>query len=235
MESSDLSGLDSSLARSPSYRGVSQSLALCSNLQRLDYREHHLCSIGVQDPRSQVAGLAIFSLSYCPPHRRAAMEYFQSITVMLVGLFVYKLYNLWRYVRAAKTTGLRYVVVPLLETEIVAQLATLILRKVYTDRLDEGNGWPPWCRFMIKDWSWEDKRSAHDQYGDVFLVVSPAGIICYVADATVSWDVLNRRYDFTKPRDKYSKCAARCNFFFFLFSFFLFFFLSSFFGRGGQH
>ncbi len=133
----------------------------------------------------------------------------ESITVLLIGLVVYKLYNLWRHIRAAKKTGLRYVVVPLLETEIVAQLATLILRKLYTDQLDAGNGWPSWCRFMIKDWSWEDKRSAHDQYGDVFLVVSPTGIICYVADANVSWDVLNRRYDFTKPRDKYSKCAAR--------------------------
>ncbi|OBR10840.1 Cytochrome P450 [Colletotrichum higginsianum IMI 349063] len=131
------------------------------------------------------------------------MEYLQGIAVLLVALVVYKVYRLWGYVRAAKKTGFTYVVVPLLETEVVAQLATLILRKLYTDQLDAGNGWPSWCRFMIKDWSWEDKRSAHEQYGDVFLVVSPAGIICYVADADVAWDVLNRRHDFTKPRDKY--------------------------------
>lgn len=133
------------------------------------------------------------------------MDYLQGIAVLLVALVVYKVYRLWGYVRAAKKTGFTYVVVPLLETEVVAQLATLILRKLYTDQLDAGNGWPSWCRFMIKDWSWEDKRSAHEQYGDVFLVVSPAGIICYVADADVAWDVLNRRHDFTKPRDKYSK------------------------------
>ncbi|KAK2017791.1 putative cytochrome P450 oxidoreductase [Colletotrichum eremochloae] len=131
------------------------------------------------------------------------MEYLQSIAVLLIALVLYKVYRLWCYIRAAKKTGFTYVVVPLLETEVAAQLATLILRKLYVDQLDAGNGWPKWCRFMIKDWSWEDKRSAHDQYGDVFLVVSPAGIICYVADADVAWDVLNRRHDFTKPRDKY--------------------------------
>lgn len=136
------------------------------------------------------------------------MVFFQSISLLLVGLIVYRLHKFGRHIHAAKKTGLRYVVVPLLETEIVAQLATPILRKLYTDQLDAGKGWPSWCRFMIKDWSWEDKRFAHDQYGDVFLVVSPAGIICYVADADVSWDVLNRRYDFTKPRDKYSKSDA---------------------------
>ena len=136
------------------------------------------------------------------------MEFSQSIFVLLIGLIAYRLHKFGRHIRAAEKTGLRYVVVPLLETEIVAQLATLILRKLYTDQLDAGNGWPSWCRFMIKDWSWEDKRFAHDQYGDVFLVVSPAGIICYVADADVSWAVLNRRHDFTKPRDKYSEFEA---------------------------
>ncbi|KAK5637153.1 hypothetical protein RRF57_012865 [Xylaria bambusicola] len=55
----------------------------------------------------------------------------------------------------------------------------------------------------VRDWTWEDKRHAFDEHGDVFLVVSPQGIICYCADAAMAFDVMNRRYDFTKPRDKY--------------------------------
>lgn len=135
------------------------------------------------------------------------METIEPLQVLLLGLaflVLYRAFSLWRYIRSAQSTSLPYVVVPFLETEVVAQLATLALRWLYTAQLDQGNGWPSWCRFMIKDWSWEDKRSAHEQYGDVFLVVSPAGMICYVADADLAWDVLNRRHDFTKPRDKYS-------------------------------
>lgn len=58
---------------------------------------------------------------------------------------------------------------------------------------------------MIRDWTWEDKRRAFEEYGDVFLAVSPQGIICYCADADMAFDVMSRRHDFIKPRDKYSK------------------------------
>ncbi|KAH7034013.1 hypothetical protein B0J12DRAFT_744644 [Macrophomina phaseolina] len=118
-------------------------------------------------------------------------------------VLLYKVANLACYVRAAKTTGLPYVITPVLETEILGFMATPILRWWYNNHLDKGEGWPRWCRFMIKDWSWEDKRRAHDEFGDVFLCVSPEGIMCYTADAAMGWDVMNRRNDFTKPPDKY--------------------------------
>ena len=126
--------------------------------------------------------------------------------LLLLIFLSYKVINLYRWIQAAKTTGLPYTVVPLLETEALAKFLTPILRKVYHNYLLEGKGWPHWCRFMIRDWAWEDKRRAHDEYGEVFLVVSPEGIICYSSDAIMSWDVMNRRNEFTKPRDKYSKC-----------------------------
>ena len=120
-------------------------------------------------------------------------------------LIAYKGLNFLRYIAAAKRTGLPYVTTPALETEIWGYILTPIFRKLYHGYLLKGKGWPQWCRFMIKDWAWEDKRRAHDQYGDVFLVVSPEGIICYSADAALNHDVMNRRNEFTKPRDKYSK------------------------------
>ncbi|KAL8648733.1 MAG: hypothetical protein Q9226_005871 [Calogaya cf. arnoldii] len=125
------------------------------------------------------------------------------VATALFSLAVYELSSLVRYVRQARATDLPYVVTPFLETETVALLATPLLRWIYSDYLDRGTGWPRWCRFIIKDWSWEDKRRAHDEYGDVFLCVSPQGIICYSADAAMGWDVMNRRNDFTKPPDKY--------------------------------
>ncbi|KAH7349069.1 putative cytochrome P450 oxidoreductase [Pyrenochaeta sp. MPI-SDFR-AT-0127] len=123
--------------------------------------------------------------------------------VLFISVIAYKLVNLFRNVRKAKLTGLPYVITPVLETEFVGLVATPILRLVYNNHLDKGEGWPRWCRWMIKDWSWEDQRRAHDEYGDVFLCVSPEGLICYSADATMGWDVMNRRYEFTKPPDKY--------------------------------
>lgn len=130
---------------------------------------------------------------------------FSTISLLAGLLLLYKSVNLFRYVRQAKATGLPYVITPVLETEVVGLLVTPLLRYIYHDFLDKGEGWPKWCRFIIKDWQWEDKRRAHDEYGEVFLCVSPEGIICYSADATMGWDVMNRRNDFTKPRDKYSE------------------------------
>lgn len=128
-----------------------------------------------------------------------------SIGVFFALLTLYKTANLLRYISQAKRTGLPYVLTWTLETETVGYILTPILRWIYQDYLLQGQGWPHWCRLMIKDWSFEDKRRAHDEFGDVFLAVSPEGIICYACDAAMGWDVMNRRNDFTKPRDKYSK------------------------------
>ena len=122
-------------------------------------------------------------------------------------LILYKTVNLLLYIGQAKRTGLPYVLTWTLETETVGYILTPILRWKYRDYLLQGKGWPHWCRLMIKDWSFEDKRRAHDEFGDVFLAVSPEGIICYVCDATMGWDVMSRRNEFTKPRDKYSKSS----------------------------
>ena len=127
-----------------------------------------------------------------------------TIGVVFASLLVYKSFGLLRYLYQAKRTGLPYTVTATLETETIGYILTPILRWLYRDHLLLGQGWPRWCRFMIKDWSFEDKRRAHDEFGEVFLAVSPEGIICYSCDAAMGWDVLNRRNEFTKPRDKYS-------------------------------
>ncbi|KAL4966561.1 cytochrome P450 [Aspergillus stella-maris] len=126
------------------------------------------------------------------------------LVISLIALVTYKVVRLAYYVNLAKGTALPYTITPFLETETASLLLlNPLLRRIYHSHLDRGEGWPRWCRFFIKDWSWEDKRRAHDELGDVFLCVSPEGIICYSAEAAMGLDVMNRRSDFTKPRDKY--------------------------------
>ncbi|KAF1847374.1 putative cytochrome P450 oxidoreductase [Cucurbitaria berberidis CBS 394.84] len=126
-----------------------------------------------------------------------------TVGILVISFVAYNCLKLKRLVHSAKSTGLPYVIVPFLETEVLSQLVTPLLRNYYLTHLEKGEGWPRWCRFMIKDWTWEDKRRAFQDHGDVFLAVSPQGIICYCADANMAFDVMNRRYDFIKPRDKY--------------------------------
>lgn len=128
-----------------------------------------------------------------------------SFLVLGLSLLLYKIVNLAKNIRHAKRTGLPYTVVPVLETEVLGKLLTPVLRKVFRNRFVKNEGWPRWCRFTMLDWAWEEKRRAHNEFGEVFLVVSPEGIICYSADADMSWDVMHRRNEFIKPRDKYSE------------------------------
>ena len=49
--------------------------------------------------------------------------------------------RLWRNITKARATGLRVVVTPLLETQVLAQLASPFLRAFYLTHLDAGKGW----------------------------------------------------------------------------------------------
>ncbi|KAK0634278.1 cytochrome P450 [Bombardia bombarda] len=67
----------------------------------------------------------------------------------------------------------------------------------------KGKGWPKWARFMIKDWYYEDKGRAHDEFGEVFLVVSPGDLVCYVAAAKTAMNITSsQRKVFLKMREK---------------------------------
>ena len=124
-----------------------------------------------------------------------------AVTAVLgISFVLYELVGLLRNVRIAKSTGLPYTISPHLEFETIAYITTPILRYLYSGYLMKGQGWPKWARFMIKDWPYEDKRRAHQDYGDIFLVAGPHGLICYSADATMAMDVCTRRKEFIKPR-----------------------------------
>jgi hypothetical protein len=177
--------------------GLSESrYALVRRSSRVSSRQYALQDLPVKPQR-------IYSPRQSTQAKMISLS--NAALVAIIGTLVYKT-TLWiRNIRLAQATGLPWTWTPILETEFVGFCLTPLLRAIYHGYLDKGKGWPRWCRFIIKDWQWEDKRRAHDEYGDVFLCVAPHGIICYCADAAMAWDVMNRRYDFTKPMDKYSK------------------------------
>jgi hypothetical protein len=115
-----------------------------------------------------------------------------------------KVFQLQAQIRAARQTCLPYTISFIHELEIWAYLTDPILRRACRARIMRGRGWPRWARFMVKDWHYEDRRRAHDEYGPVFLVVSPVGMVCYVGEVDAALQVLTRRKAFVKPREKMS-------------------------------
>ncbi|KAI1744494.1 cytochrome P450 [Xylaria scruposa] len=130
------------------------------------------------------------------------MALFSSTSLALAVLILYVAIGLVRNTFKAINTGLPYTFTLIHELQTWAYVTDPILRRLCRKRLLRGQGWPRWARFMIKDWHYEDKCRAHDEFGSIFLVVSPAGIVCYVADARVALHVLTRRKAFVKPPEK---------------------------------
>ncbi|KAL9072096.1 MAG: hypothetical protein Q9157_005222 [Trypethelium eluteriae] len=125
--------------------------------------------------------------------------YIFMVLMLIILQTLYKLLNLLSNIRIARKTGLPYTISLLHELEGWAYLTDPILRWVFRSYVMRGRGWPTWARFMVKDWHYEDRRRAHDRFGAVFLVVSSAGMVCYVGEAETAAQVLTRRKAFIKP------------------------------------
>jgi hypothetical protein len=113
----------------------------------------------------------------------------------------------------ARKTGLPYTFSLINEFQIWAYITDPLLRWKCARYLMEEQGWPRWARFMVKDWMYEDKGRAHDEFGEVFLVVSPGGIVCYVANSKTANNVCTRRKDFVKPPEKMSNWSHHFGYF----------------------
>lgn len=136
------------------------------------------------------------------------MEFFELGVLCIFVALVYKAILFATYIRNAQKTGLRYTLSFVHELENLSYITTLFFRWRYSDYLMKGKGWPKWARFTVKDWGYEDKGRAHEEFGDVFLVVSPGGIVCYIGNAKAALSVCTRRKDFIKPPEKMSGYPA---------------------------
>jgi cytochrome P450 len=122
------------------------------------------------------------------------------VTTVWLALRVRSLVN---NLHQAQRSGLPYTLSLVTEVETWAYLTDPIIRRLYRKHLlVQQQGWPRWARFMVKDWMYEDKYRAHAEFGDMFLVVSPGSIVCYIADPELTQEVCMRRRDFIKPREK---------------------------------
>ncbi|KAM5465926.1 hypothetical protein MauCBS54593_006174 [Microsporum audouinii] len=124
-----------------------------------------------------------------------------ALSLLAVSL-VYRGVAWGQNIKAAKRTGLPYILTPIHELEFWAYLTNPLLRSWLGGHVLSGLGWPRWARLMIKDWTYEDRGRAHQEYGPVFLVVSPAGLICYIEDPDTATAVCTRRKAFIKPPNK---------------------------------
>lgn len=121
-----------------------------------------------------------------------------------LSVLIYKLACLARNIRRAKSTKIPYTISPINEYEVWAYMTDPILRWAFKSYLMQDKGWPRWARFMVKDWMYEDKGRAHREFGDVFSVVSPGGILCYVGNPKSALFVAMQRKSFIKPYEKMS-------------------------------
>lgn len=134
------------------------------------------------------------------------VPYYLVIAAVLIGLqLFYTSASFLKNLRAARQSELPYTWSPVHELGAAAFITNALLRWWYRDYLQQGKGWPPWARFMIKDWHYEDHRRATLEYGDCFLVVTPYGLVCYVSDPNLASRLMVRRKAFIKPADKMSK------------------------------
>jgi hypothetical protein len=125
------------------------------------------------------------------------------VATILIGLQTIATFTrFFKYWRQAQLSGLPYTWSPVHELGGAAFITNGLLRWWYRDYLQQGKGWPRWARFMIKDWHYEDHGRATEEYGKVFLVATPSGLICYISDASTASSLLMRRKAFIKPADK---------------------------------
>ena len=110
-----------------------------------------------------------------------------------------------RHLRAAKASGIRYVIVPVFFLKRFWLVTHPIWIKLLR-RLPLPQTWTGWPLELCKpDWIWENKYHPFKEFGtDTFLTVSPGGICMWTADADVISQITTRRNDFPKPTHIYT-------------------------------
>lgn len=139
--------------------------------------------------------LAIF-----PPWDTSMSITIQLLAGLAIAAPVYYVYCLLYNIRAARSSGIPYVVIPWFEYAIPWMLwgpyIVPILRKL------PYNSWVRWVHF---NWNWEDKHDVFKEIGsDIVQVVSPVKVTLWLADADVIHQVVARKDDFPKPTQIYA-------------------------------
>lgn len=68
--------------------------------------------------------------------------------------------------------------------------------------------WGTFGRYSRRGWFFADKGESHRRYGPVFALVTPRSIYVYVAQAEATNEMFQRRADFVRPVEQYSRFPA---------------------------
>ena len=107
---------------------------------------------------------------------------------------IYHLHCLYRNILLARSTGLKYVVVPINEYNfrwyILGPPIVYILKRPIFRFLPF---LAHWIKHLEKDWNWRRKYSVYEEVGeDVFLVVCATRITLWTADADVTAEIIRK-------------------------------------------
>ncbi|KAF2141096.1 uncharacterized protein K452DRAFT_309529 [Aplosporella prunicola CBS 121167] len=110
-----------------------------------------------------------------------------SLLGVIASFLVLKIYAFIKNIRLARATGLPYVLSPWIDVDDITIIVSPLLRKWNRKYLTKGQGWP----------------KAHEEHGEVFLVVAPSGIICQVGNSGLASYVTGHRRQFTKAQKRF--------------------------------
>ena len=125
-----------------------------------------------------------------------ALSYLLFPLLIPVGwYFLYSAYCLAINYRAAESTGLPTVIIPVSPENPVWMLVGNAIASAIERVFSESH----FTRFSIRAWIWYDKYWAHLELGDFMVIVTPDKNWLYICNAEALTEVLQRRNDFPRP------------------------------------
>ncbi|PKS05762.1 hypothetical protein jhhlp_007591 [Lomentospora prolificans] len=112
------------------------------------------------------------------------------------------LLGLTRNIKAAKKSGLPYIISPVSPFWLPAQLTQKIWMPIVRTCLPKSL-WENWITFLLPDWSYIYNHQIFSRHGPAFLVVSPHSAILLTDNAEIIRQVTQRREHFPKLVETY--------------------------------
>lgn len=123
--------------------------------------------------------------------------------LLVAAVAVNRYLRFQRYLKAAKASGIPYIVVPVYLFHrfwLITHPLWLPIIKSFPKRF-----WEPWLDFVLPEFSWDERHAIYKRVGsDTFFTCSPGGLALWTADPAVITQITTRRNDFPKPTRMYT-------------------------------
>lgn len=130
------------------------------------------------------------------------------ICTLLVVYAIQLLLRLLHHRHLARATGLPYILFPVSEQN----LSYMILSETKAFQYVVNHWLPLWLADYINASNfktrWTAKNRMREQYGAVYIFVTPTTLTCNVSDASVVSQVCRARRSFPKPLHQYGECLS---------------------------